>query len=137
MRRRRQKKGGGGAPKWMVTYSDMVTLILVFFVLLFSMSQVDVAKFEAVSESFRNRVILDFLPSAIPMEHPVEDAGQLQGGQPSEKLDPPTAKQNDDEDDEEEEEDSLETLMDDITSYLTEHELDDVISANRTERGVV
>jgi len=138
MRRRRQRKKDGGAPKWMVTYSDMVTLILVFFVLLFSMSQVDLEKFEAVSESFRNRVVLDFLPSAIPMERPVEDSGQLRGGQPSEKLDPQTAKSNDDEDDEKkEEEDSLDTLIEDIESYLTDHELDNVISANRTERGVV
>ncbi|MGD9849505.1 MAG: flagellar motor protein MotB, partial [Desulfuromonas sp.] len=31
---RKQKKKSGGAPEWMVTYSDMVTLLLTFFVLL-------------------------------------------------------------------------------------------------------
>ncbi|MCT4613033.1 MAG: flagellar motor protein MotB [Clostridia bacterium] len=41
-----------GSPEWMSTYGDMVTLLLTFFILLFSMSSVDVAKFKAVIASF-------------------------------------------------------------------------------------
>lgn len=40
-----------GAPEWMTTYSDMVTLLLCFFVLLFSMANVDSEKFQQVSTS--------------------------------------------------------------------------------------
>lgn len=36
------------APGWMTTYGDMTTLILCFFVLLFSFSRVDVARFQDV-----------------------------------------------------------------------------------------
>jgi chemotaxis protein MotB len=43
-----------GAPEWMTTYSDMVTLLLTFFVLLFSMASVDSKKFEAVAYSLRS-----------------------------------------------------------------------------------
>ena len=47
--KKKQKKQAGGAPLWMVTYSDLVTLLLTFFVLLLSMAQLDKMKFnEAV-----------------------------------------------------------------------------------------
>lgn len=44
----------------MSTYGDMVTLLLCFFVLLFSMSSVDIAKFKAAMASFANQI--DILP---------------------------------------------------------------------------
>lgn len=42
---KKEKKTKKGAPAWMATFSDLVTLVLVFFVLLFSMSKVDAVKF--------------------------------------------------------------------------------------------
>ncbi|MDF2802697.1 MAG: OmpA family protein [Anaerocolumna sp.] len=41
-----------GAPAYMNTYGDMMTLLLTFFVLLFSMSSIDVSKFKAIIASF-------------------------------------------------------------------------------------
>jgi len=49
-----------GSPLWMNTYGDLVTLLLCFFVLLFSMSTIDVAKFKAAMSSFANQI--DILP---------------------------------------------------------------------------
>ncbi|GHV28848.1 flagellar motor protein MotB [Synergistales bacterium] len=52
----RKKKDGGstpGAPLWVATYGDMVTLLLCFFVLLFSMSSLDAKKFSAMAESMQ------------------------------------------------------------------------------------
>lgn len=44
-----------GTPEpWMSTFSDMMTLLMCFFVLLFSMSTVDAAKFEEVAKSFQS-----------------------------------------------------------------------------------
>ncbi|MCH4888729.1 flagellar motor protein MotB [Acidaminobacter sp. JC074] len=43
----------GGAPEWMVTYGDLVTLLMCFFVLLFAFSEIDAQKFEAVMQSFQ------------------------------------------------------------------------------------
>lgn len=40
-----------GAPAYMNTYGDMMTLLLTFFILLFSMSTVDAQKFEALASS--------------------------------------------------------------------------------------
>ena len=46
---------GTPAP-WMSTFSDMMTLLMCFFVLLFSMSEVDAAKFEEVAKSFQSTI---------------------------------------------------------------------------------
>jgi chemotaxis protein MotB len=43
-RRRRAEDTGGS---WLTTYGDMVTLLMCFFVLLYAMSSVDIAKFQA------------------------------------------------------------------------------------------
>ncbi len=40
-RRKAKKKDKGGAPAWMITFSDMMTLMLTFFVLLVSMATID------------------------------------------------------------------------------------------------
>jgi chemotaxis protein MotB len=42
-----------GAPMWMATFSDLVTLLLTFFVLLLSMANMDPVKFSAASASVK------------------------------------------------------------------------------------
>ena len=49
---KRNKKSGGGGANWMDTYGDMVTLLLCFFVMLYSMSRVDESKWIALVQSF-------------------------------------------------------------------------------------
>ncbi|MBU3804949.1 MAG: OmpA family protein [Candidatus Cellulosilyticum pullistercoris] len=49
--KRKEDEPKKGAPAYMNTYGDMVTLLLCFFVLLFSMSTVDADKFEALTSS--------------------------------------------------------------------------------------
>ena len=48
---KKEKKPAPGAPLWMVTYSDMVTLLLTFFVLLLSMASLDNIKFSKAADS--------------------------------------------------------------------------------------
>ncbi len=50
---KKEKKQAAGAPAWMVTFSDMVTLLLTFFVLLLSMANMDKVKFKDASSSLR------------------------------------------------------------------------------------
>lgn len=50
---KKAKKKSGGAPEWMVTYSDMVTLLLTFFVLLLSMANMDQVKFSQAAGSLK------------------------------------------------------------------------------------
>ncbi|KIH77561.1 chemotaxis protein MotB [Geoalkalibacter ferrihydriticus] len=51
--KKKKRPVAAGAPLWMVTYSDMVTLLLTFFVLLLSMAQLDQMKFKEVLGSLQ------------------------------------------------------------------------------------
>ncbi len=78
MAKKKQKEDIGvpGAPAWMTTYSDMVTLLLTFFVLLISYSTIDRVKFEAAIKSLQdalgvmpsNQSVLMSAPNIIPPE---------------------------------------------------------------------
>ena len=52
MAKKRQEEPPKGSPAWMATFSDLMNLLLCFFVLLFSMSTVDAQKFELIASSF-------------------------------------------------------------------------------------
>lgn len=52
-RRDKGKKEGGGSPGWMTTFSDLMSLLLTFFILLYSMSNIDAQKFKDMSLSLQ------------------------------------------------------------------------------------
>jgi len=58
--RGRRRSGDTGvnlsSPQWMTTYSDMVTQLLAFFVILFSISTIDVQRFHLLLSAFRASV---------------------------------------------------------------------------------
>ena len=49
---RKKPSGGGGGDDWLATYGDMMTLLLCFFVLLYSISTIDQKKWEILVRSF-------------------------------------------------------------------------------------
>lgn len=53
-RKKKESGGGGGSPAWMATFSDLMNLLLCFFVLLFAMSSVDEEAFADIAASFNN-----------------------------------------------------------------------------------
>lgn len=114
---KKDKKTKKGSPAWMATYSDLMTLLLVFFILLFSFSEVDANKFRMIANSFKgvfedsSEFILDNPPtSPIDLEYPPVDMIK-------------NKKQ-------------LDELMAEVKKYLKEHDLEGVITATREERGV-
>lgn len=133
MNRRPQSREDKGAPKWMVTFSDLMTLILVFFIMLFSMSVVDANKFKAIAESFQDRAVFDAFPSVIPFEEPADD-GDVSDDPFEETTDP---FESFIEIDEEEINEQLDDLMEEVNEFLEENELTEEISASRDDRGVV
>lgn len=54
MARKKQEEAPKGSPAWMATFSDLMNLLLCFFVLLFSMSTVDNEKFQMVISSLQS-----------------------------------------------------------------------------------
>ena len=53
MAKRKPEEVKKGLDEWMGTFSDMMTLLMCFFVMLFAMSNVDEAKFDEVSQTFQ------------------------------------------------------------------------------------
>lgn len=146
MKRRNMKRPEKkGAPRWLVTYSDMIQLILVFFILLFAMSQIDMVKFESITRSFQSRAILDFLPSIVPSEDISSSDLGVDGDDFDLGLDGDLGDDRDvdyegikDQLEEwEKKADALARLMENVESFLESEDLGDVISATRTEEGVI
>ncbi|AEP87822.1 flagellar motor protein MotS [Bacillus spizizenii] len=117
-RERFERRNGSGknshsSSNWMVTFSDLITLILVFFILLFSMSQIDLQKFKAAVDSIQ------------------KEGGGLQPGQTSiEKkgTSPADAKKQEDQQDQ---------LLKKVNTYIKDNHLKTQMTAKRDERGVV
>ncbi len=72
---KREKKVEKGAPAWMVTYGDMVTLLLTFFVLLLSMSELKkeerlITFIDAIKQAFGYRGGMKMIPAETTVEMP-------------------------------------------------------------------
>ena len=66
--KQRKKKSGSGGANWMDTYGDMVTLLLCFFVMLFSMSKMDESKWIALVQALNPSAVVN----GTSMEEPPE-----------------------------------------------------------------
>jgi chemotaxis protein MotB len=51
---RKKSGGGGGAPEWLVTFADLMSLLVCFFVLIISFSNQDEKKLQIVAGSMRD-----------------------------------------------------------------------------------
>lgn len=65
----RHKKEAEDEEAWLMTYADMVTLLLCFFIILFSLSSPNPSKYANVATSLREH---GFFSNAIPTEDPYE-----------------------------------------------------------------
>ncbi len=112
----KDEEQGGGAPEWMVTFSDAMTLLMVFFILLFSMSTIDAKKEAQLSMAFNNI----FNGGG---NNPIVDEGvgdeTLNNGSMEEEI--------------EEHQDSLVNILNEL---IIEKGLKDFISVEIVERGV-
>lgn len=139
---RKKEEGSKGSPAWMTTFSDLMTLLLVFFVLLFAYSEIDVQKFRAIASSFKG--VLDYEQSAIPMDNPTNNT---MSNNDKELLDKLKEKEKDKKEQESQNQNpvyektvnsnELDELLIRIKNYLRENNLEGVISATREKRGIV
>ncbi len=53
MARRKKCSDGGGAPAWMATFSDMMTLLMCFFILLVAFSEMDIQRYRQLVGSMK------------------------------------------------------------------------------------
>lgn len=122
MRARRNRGGAGGSSvsEWMTTYSDLVTLLLCFFVLLFSFSVIDAKKFEAIIRSFQGS--LSVLDSGKTID---EDQYISQALESSRLLR------------EQQEAESMEWLYRQLDEYIQQNNLEGTVVLGVEERGLL
>ncbi len=65
-----QSEGGSsenaGSGRWLLTYADMITLLLVFFIVLYSISKTNISKYRAVALSLQHALGGTSLPAGLP-----------------------------------------------------------------------
>jgi len=78
----KKNKNQGELGNWMDTYGDMVTLLLCFFVLLYSMSSVDQSKWKLLVQSF-NPSALESTDQVVLDANVTEGEGEMSGNPPA------------------------------------------------------
>lgn len=51
--RQRRREGAETKDRWLITYADLITLLLIFFVIMYAMSRLDIEKYEEVTASLQ------------------------------------------------------------------------------------
>ena len=70
-KKKKKSDAAPGAPAWMVTYSDLVTLLLTFFVLLMSMANLDPVRFTEASSSLKDAFGVHARPAHVEFAIPI------------------------------------------------------------------
>ena len=80
-RRKRNDESGGSQPSWMTTYSDLMSLLLTFFIMLFAFSSIDMQRFREALISLQGALsVLSGGPALLePGEMPIppDDPSQI------------------------------------------------------------
>ncbi len=131
-RGRRREEDSENQDRWLITYSDLITLLMIFFVIMYAMSKVDVAKFMTLTQS---------LAAALHNEQkiPLKDLGSTglvvpanptnQGDKTQHPIPPTSATktQNDK---------ALDNLFNQVKSYIATHNLNGNVTIVNQQRGV-
>ncbi len=145
----REKKqdsgGGGGCPAWLATYGDMVTLVLTFFILLFSFSEIDKSKWQQVvmslsggSSVFNQAVPIppdqNLLPRGVNFE--AEDTREPEETPPPEEenmepVDPANVEAQ------EQINEAFDRLYQEIMAYVTSNQLEGLMDVDREDGYVI
>lgn len=109
---------------WLGTYSDTITLLLTFFILLYSMSTIDEAKFKQLSKAFNEMLIGKVGDSVLQYnlyngEVPVV-GGEEQGEADGDIMIP-----------------SSDSMYDEVKKFAAANKLEQVVEITEDERGVI
>jgi chemotaxis protein MotB len=76
-------EGGENSERWLVSYADFITLLMVLFVVFYSMGQTDVAKYKALAEQMREAFTVGGGAQAIVVDAKINSSsGTVEDGSP-------------------------------------------------------
>lgn len=105
----------GGGLRWLLTYADMITLLMAFFIMMYSMSVLNLEKFQSAAAGLRE----EFGPSTGGGQS--GGSGILDHAKP---ITPPL-------------EEGLVSVQQQLQEYIEDHALDDAIHITQQARGLV
>ncbi len=109
--------------RWLLTYSDLITLLMIFFVVMYAMSNVDAQKYQVISQSLNGALEPSGMGgsgSGGTASGGGIDVSQALADGKSDKVDP-----------------ELVAAAEEITKLIREKNLQDKVSVSIQERGVV
>ncbi len=119
-RAKKPEEPKAGLPEWMATFSDLVTLLMCFFVLLFSFSSIDAQKFKAVMQSFQGSA--GILPGGLSLS----EGDLVFSGMPESQVSGPP-----------QENENLEELKEQVEKYLEQNDLEANVLVELDSRGLL
>ncbi|MCC3379531.1 flagellar motor protein MotB [Paenibacillus farraposensis] len=142
-KRRGRQEGGGHHDRWMITYADLITLLLIFFVVMYAMSSPDARKYEVVvhslQDTFRKGDSILEQGSGITgtADHYTSKNPPAAKQQTSAKKDAGSTKLTTREQAFRKQEKELQNLMGVIQKYISENKLENQIFVADQPRGIV
>ncbi|MDO7906619.1 OmpA family protein [Paenibacillus sp. JX-17] len=137
LRRRSGRTGEHGRDRWMITYADLITLLLIFFVLMHSVSKIDTDKYDLVTDSLQKTFMSG--SSVLDQGSGVTGTGRSGSKQTANPQDNKTNGQNTLTEREQAfrtQEQSLQNLMKVIQQYVTDNKLGDQIFVSDKPQGI-
>lgn len=139
-RRSRKSRSQENHERWLITYSDLITLLLIFFVVMYSMSRLDMAKYQALAQSLR----LQFATGTSYIEKyqgtlvnsPLNPAQSDTLASPEPAPTPASTLSAADREQVQREQE-LQELLAQVNQYIQENNLEAQISAKDGQRGVI
>jgi len=118
-----------GRDRWLITYSDLITLLMIFFVIMYAMSQVSQAKFYALEQSLAQALhqSRNFATEGVGTTSIIEAANPTDKGK---KLNPGSSSQQTQEDK------TFDSLYQEISQYIKQHNLQANVSLQNETRGI-
>ncbi|GGE49707.1 chemotaxis protein MotB [Pullulanibacillus camelliae] len=124
MRRRRKKDEQHDQERWLITYSDLITLLLVFFIVLYSMSEVKNDKFNALVQSLKTSFYGDSIVNQ--SDNPPTTQADI----------PKVPVANKDDKHDQDDEKQLDALYKKVKTYIDKNHLEGEIELRNLQRGV-
>lgn len=122
MRRRGGEPEKENNERWLITYSDLITLLLIFFIVMYTLSKVDAAKYQAIASSLSKS--MGGSQSIMESGGPAIVPGAGENGETNTELN-------------ELEQQNLEKIRQQIQAYVNENGLSGKVTVTIEERGVV
>ncbi|MNI01898.1 Motility protein B [compost metagenome] len=137
-RRSRKKEEHVNHERWLITYADLITLLLVFFIIMYAMSKVDTAKYETLAQSLNLQ--FNKADSIVPqgtgvsgqMMPPKQEENSSKQPEPT----PNNSNLNKEANEKEKKEKELQDLLKQINTYIEDQALQSQVSASDTQRGI-